>query len=720
MAQTKEYPPVERHLKVGWYCYWQHQVYRITAFDSEDALTMEIENAASSERRVVSLVELWLSEGDAEPGLLFAPTLERLHREIENFYPFPGIAPTSGIPETFLAEADRIISVVEQVERLAAKIKQEMDRNGDPYTHTGILRKACALTHPSIVLSTFYQYLRRIHQYHGDRAQIAASFRRTTYHQARLDKSQLHFLDTIIPLFYRADRASRPARVYRLAESALKFHTYGRWIDPNRCPGQVPENLVEELIQVLEKKLPMQAIVDNPEKAGLLTEAGKEVTMPSRGFFYHYLHWFTARPDQGKKVLNDRYGEGTWENRYMVFDVFAHRATFPLQYVFADHYLVDIFTLDKASRRKLSRLWLTVLIDAFSRCILGVALLYEEPCIESIQSALFHAIWPKTSHTLHGIDKEWTCFGIPHQLFLDNAWSHHSHSLENLARQIGHGGKYHTIDLVFRPPYKARYGALIESFFGNLSRRIKQELPGAIQSSDPRHLQKAAKEACLLYEDVDRYVHQFILQYQHTPHSALGGMTPHQKWMEAIQRIGLPDVPPRSQKVRRMFLRLYSGTRVITDKGVSVFGLSYTSAALGAADVIGKEDQKVEYSLRYDPADISTIALYREDRYIDDLTAKELRCTDGTPKATSLWEIKMAKALAKDGGEEEDWLSYLNDAEKLAKTRRAERNRIRRQQKQRMQEGREDDEVERSQIQVEDLSSEDDAYLTQLVADFQS
>jgi len=276
---------MERHLKVGWYCYWQHQVYRITAFDSEDSLTMEIENVASSERRAVSLVELWLSGGDVEPGLLFAPTLERLHREMENFQPFPGIAPTSGIPETFLAEADRIISVVEQVERLAAKIQQEMDKKGDPYTNTDILRKACALTHPSIVLSTFYQYVRRINQYHGDRAQIAASFRRRTYNQARLDKAQLHFLDTIIPLFYRADRASRPAKVYRLGESALKFHTHGRWIDPNKCRGQVPEDLVEELIQVLEKKLPMEAIVDNPEKARLLTEPGKYSTMPSRACF---------------------------------------------------------------------------------------------------------------------------------------------------------------------------------------------------------------------------------------------------------------------------------------------------------------------------------------------------------------------------------------------------------------------------------------------------
>src|SRR5438034_10417217 len=68
------------------------------------------------------------------------------------------------------------------------------------------------------------------------------------------------------------------------------------------------------------------------------------------------------------------------------------------------------------------------------RTAVGIALLPEEPCIESIQSALRHSIWHKTSHTQVNVDGKWDCYGIPQQLFLDNAWAHHSHSLENLAR----------------------------------------------------------------------------------------------------------------------------------------------------------------------------------------------------------------------------------------------------------------------------------------------
>lgn len=415
--------------------------------------------------------------------------------------------------------------------------------------------------------------------------------------------------------------------------------------------------------------------------------------------------------------MNDRYGKGTWENIYLVFDSFVHQATFPLQYVFADHYLLDVFTVDEATRSKISRLWVTVLIDAYSRCILGMALLDEDPCIESIQSALLHAIWPKKSHLALGIQGEWSCYGIPLQLFLDNAWAHHSHSLENVARVIGQNGKYNTIDLVFRPPYKARYGAIVETYFGWLSNRIKQFLPGAIQSSNPRHVSDAAKKACLLYEDVNRFLQESIVEYNHTLHSALK-MTPHQKWMEGM-KTGFPLVPPLTEKVKRQFLHMVPSTRQITAKGICVFGMHYTSPVVNEADKIGMDSQPIEYSIRYDPANISKIALFREDEWIDDIGAKELRLPDGSYKVTSLWEVETAKSLAKDeNGDTRDWLAYVNRADELAKRRRSEKRRrqIELQKEANVSSGEpgsgRQERAKRAAVQAFDL--------TELLADFQS
>lgn len=725
MAHKNEHLYVEKRLKPGWYMYWRHQTYRIVPSDRNDPLTLYAENTTTAEVLPFSFTALWRSESDDEDGPIFAPTLEQLRREIDTRHPIPEIAPTTGIPAKLLTKADYILSVVEQVKKLVPVARDKLDkerkqvqRNGEPTkkaTNTEVLTAACALLQPkSIKLSTFYKYQHCINTHHGERSAIAASFRRSTYRKMKLDKATLHFLDTIIPLYCER---KRPGDIYNLGESALEHRTQGLWLDPAKCEGPIPEDLISELKQVLDRELPMQALLENAKKTALLTE----IKMPARGLFYTYHHWFLAQPDQGRKALNDRYGEGTWESYFAIFDSFAHRAAFPLQYVFGDHYLLDVFSVDEATRSKLDRLWLTVLIDAYTRCILGAVLLYEEPCIESIQSALLHAIWPKSSHTQYGIDKDWACFGIPQQLFLDNALAHHSHSLENLARRIGNRGKYQTIDLIFRPPYLARYGALIESLFGNLSGCIKRDLSGAIQSSAPKDLRRAAKEACLLYEDIDRYIQQFILRYQHTPHKALGGMSPHQKWVESVERIGLPDIPKLTPSVRRLFLRQTPDTRPITDKGVCYFSMHYTSDQLGTIPKVDKDNQKIEYSICYDPADISTISIWDEDVFKGDLEAKQLRLPDGSLKRTSEWEVKMAKALAnKHDGSREDWLSYLNDAEELEKKRKAERDRIRRQRKLLAQDERDEDERAKIEENVEDIPSEDDDFLTKQLAVFQS
>src|SRR5205814_9083611 len=129
--------------------------------------------------------------------------------------------------------------------------------------------------------------------------------------------------------------------------------------------------------------------------------------------------------------------------------------------------------------------------------------------------------------------------------------------------------------------------------------------------------------------------------YNTTSHSVLG-MKPHEKWMEGM-KMGFPIVPPLTDEIRHHFLHLIPGTRPITEKGVCVFGMQYTSAIAAKADKIGMNEKPIQYSLRYDPADISKIALFRGAHWLDDIGAKELLLPDGSYKPTSLWEIQTAK-----------------------------------------------------------------------------
>ena len=286
---------------------------------------------------------------------------------------------SADLPESLLAKADTIITVVQRVDQVILEKEKLAWLRGRSSAHPAT-EEACSHSEPPIALATYYKYRQLYHACHGDRAQLAATLRRSTFNQSRMDKAQRHFVDVMLLRFYARENRLRPATMYNLAQGVLQ-RTGNRWIDSDKCVGDIPQNLVDEL---LNTRVPMQTILDNPEKAGLL----KPITLPSPAWFYGYVRSFEARPDDGRAVITSRYGKETWEHEHLVFDTFVTRAVLPLQYVFADHWLLDVFIVDEATRRPLNRLWLTVLIDAFSRSILGIALLYEPPCVDSIQSAL--------------------------------------------------------------------------------------------------------------------------------------------------------------------------------------------------------------------------------------------------------------------------------------------------------------------------------------------
>ena len=691
--QATEYA-ASHNLRPGQYLYWQRRIYHIIALHHESALQVLAETIPEAERVPISLLDLFAQPTADAETVLVASSLEALTRQIEERYASlaePGAVLAHDLPSNFVMKAQLITRIVETVKRLISEEEQRAQARGEPFSQTQALRRALATCNGSQIavqvngqdkehiihvgLTTYYKYERLYTLYQGDEAQIAASFHRSTFRLSHLSHAQFHFIDTCLLLYYGNTRVTK-TRVYRLAQDILDTRTQGWWVDPDRCGADIPEDVVTELLNL---KIPMQAILDNPEKAVLLTK----IEMPSRAWFYGYANYLEASPDQGKAIITKRLGKDMWDQYYLVFDTFVKRAQLPLQYVFADHWLVDAWIVDAETRSQTSRLWLTLLVDAYSRAIVGMALLSEDPCIESIQMALQHAIWPKTSHTACGVTGEWSTYGIPQQLFLDNAWAHHSHSLENLARTIAQGGRYNSIDLVFRPPYKGRYGAIIERLFKNFSGQLQELVKGAIYGNTAKHARESAKEACLLSIDLDRILHQLILTYQHTPHRELQGRTPHQVWSEGISSSGLPMIPPFSPGTERSFMRLYPDVRSITSRGIAAFGLHYWSAELGGLARRDHTGKSIQYQFRYTPADMSRIAVFRDGIWVGDGKARELQQADGSIRKASLAEWTQAKQRVRDHdqqviGKTPGELVLMTDLKELHERRSLEKKALKR------------------------------------------
>lgn len=667
-----------RSIQPGYWLRAQGRTYQVTSETADNPLLIPVLDVETGELDFLSYAELVTSLGEGDEPLIVAPTRQTLEQDVERLRAEAEAAeeraksanlPAGTMDQRFLKlirKARRMVDVVKAVELMLADAERRAALSDTKLARTKALIRACNALNPPISKTTYYAYRDRCAEQSWDEQRIAASLHRSTFNTSQLDPASLHFVDAMLMRFYGRNRPITVSRLYEEFVREYAARTGNLWVDPAACTGRVREDLIAEL---LNAKLPMQAILDNPEKRALL----KPIKLPGRSWIYAYARWFLDQPGEGRGVIVARYGKAAWEAERMVFDTFVMRAVWALQYVFADHYLIDVFVVDKETRSKPHRLWLTVLIDAYSRCIIGMALLYEEPCIESVQQALRHGIWPKGPVTEDGPTREWEPYGIPVMLFLDNAWAHHSHSLEALASQISRGGKYDSIMLEFRVPYKARRGALVDRFFGNLSRQIKELLPGAIKSSHPADVISASEGACLLYADLHRYLHQIIDKYHHTPHSGLDGQTPVERWRQSI-RSRVPLVPPLTEEAKRLFLRLEPETRQINQKGISAFGMHYWSHELAQAERVGRDGNPIEYQYRYDPADISRLALFRGGSWVGDVYAKQRRLPDGSTAPVSLVERELARTLAlRHSGQAGNWLEYLGELDATIGQRQAEK-----------------------------------------------
>lgn len=644
----------------------ENHLYEICGWDKTNPLLVTARAGGTGEVQAFSLTELFA----AEPPTRFAATASELTTTVENGEPSEHpVLDADSLPAHLLQKADHIIRTVEAIERGAARILAEEDVN-----RTTALQRMCRVLPIPVALSTHYNYQRLYVTHQGDRAHIAMALHRNTYGKTRMDANTLHFIDAVIQRFYRSNPPLHKQTVYQVAQQ-IWHHNHRWWLNVAERGTEGFADLVEQLLDV---RGDIAAILSNPEHQPHLTQ----IQLPSRSWFYSYVRWFDSQPGIGAETYKTRHGLAAWEANFRLFDRFVETATLPLQYVFADHYKVDVLHVDDEYREILSRLWLTVLIDAYSRVVLGLFLGYEDPCIESVQGALRHAIWPKRELASFGITQPWDCFGIPQRLFLDNAWAHHSYSLEELARMLAGGGRYTAMELVFRPPYQARYGGLVERFFGNLASQLRERLPGALLEPDQRQWHNASQGACLLYRDVERVIYQLVVDYLHTPHRELVGMTPHEKWLAGMQLM-TPVPPPLTPHLERCFWRLHHETRAANHPGIGLFGLHYWDPSLGSLRSKDRQGKSRRFHLRYHPADVSRIAVFEKGEWWGDARAHELRLADGQYEQVSLWELKMAKDLARQQyGDRlprpKSWLIHLLETRELVTQRQAEKKQIRR------------------------------------------
>lgn len=220
----------------------------------------------------------------------------------------------------------------------------------------------------------------------------------------------------------------------------------------------------------------------------------------------------------------------------------------PLQRAEMDHTRLDVMLVDEETGAPLGRPWLTILIDDFTRCILGYALTFEPPSRASITKCLRHAFLPKAIRKFFpNISNEWVAWGVPGELAFDNGLEFHAIEVRQVCHELG-------IDINYAPRKTPWFKGKVERVIRTLLQGAVSHMPGKTFSSmfekedyDPK------LHAILPYRLVNEAIAAWICDvYSVRPHRALG-CSPKEMWDKHIKeyQIGwLPDlnllIPARS------------------------------------------------------------------------------------------------------------------------------------------------------------------------------
>jgi len=343
-----------------------------------------------------------------------------------------------------------------------------------------------------------------------------------------------------------------------------------------------------------------------------------------------------------KRLLNEvsafdryaaRHGRVAATKRFR--SVQAHRTTqAPLERAEIDHTPLDLMVIDDQSGLPLGRPYITVCIDDYTRCALGLNIGFEPPSYLTVARCLKHAFLPKTDlrAKFPSIDNEWASHGVMRELVVDNGAEFHSVSLENACFTLG-------IEMHYSARKTAWFKGKIERFQGTLNRAIAHGNPGTTFSNIfEKEEYDPSKHAVIRLSTLKEIAHKWIADvYHQKPHRTLKA-PPAVVWQNSISPddILLPDNPADLDAILGR-----TEERRLTHKGIELYGLQYNSPELTA--LRRQLGDILDVSLRVDDGDLGAIIVFSPDK------KRMFKVPSITPKyATGLsaWQHRVCKKFA--------------------------------------------------------------------------
>jgi putative transposase len=277
-----------------------------------------------------------------------------------------------------------------------------------------------------------------------------------------------------------------------------------------------------------------------------------------------------------------KYGDKAYADKYEI--IMRRESKYPNQVWQVDHCLLNLKVVHKDNAKE--QPWLTIIIDDFSRAIMGFCLFIGAPSAIQTALALRKAIWYKQ-------DKNWLVCGILEILYTDHGTDFTSAHIDYVCADL-------KIQLIHSIVGKPKGRGKVERFFLSLEQKLIEQL-------------KMDSKTYKL-EELEELIKDFIINDYHNAIHSTTGEAPMALWNK--HQI-IPQMPDSIEKLNLLLLTAKK-SRIVQRDGIRFAGFRYFHPNLIA--YVGES-----IIIHFDPNDLSEIWVYEQNQLICKAVCEEFQ-----------------------------------------------------------------------------------------------
>jgi putative transposase len=438
-----------------------------------------------------------------------------------------------------------------------------------------------------------------------------------------------------------------PATIYRWIQAHENSQRVSMLLRKGRSDrgGSRVSKEIDEIIQAAIKKIYL--VAEQPQITAVIEEVNLQcfkakLRRPGASTIRRRIASLSER-----LKLEKRKGRKAAAEKYEPIKGHFPGADRPLAVAQIDHTPMDVIVVNEEHRQPIQRPSLTVVIDVYSRIVLGFAIYLEKPSAFTAGLAIAHAVLPKEDWLAGvGVKAEWPCWGKMRKIHCDNA-------KEFRGSVIGRACQDYGITVEHRPPREPRYGGHIERGFGTWLTRARRIKGTTFSNVEKKGDYDSEGRAIMTREELEKWFTIYVAKvYANTFHNGIK-TTPLAKYKEGLlgtdshPGIGLPDRVSEPTTFMLDFMPFEE--RTIQEYGVVIDHIFFFDDALRPwIHAPDPEDSKRarKFTFRINPRDMREI--YFRDPTSNTYIAIPYR--DRTLPPVSRWEVQAAEKRLREAG----------------------------------------------------------------------